>query len=160
MAISNFCIWFVYEEIRPGVAMPDAHPSFRVLVVDDDVKVADSLVQILVATGHQAVAAYSAEAAIKMAEKLIPDAVVTDVVMGPVSGIELTNHIREHYPTCRVLLFSGYASTKAFTQAFLTRGSNVQFLPKPVHPSRILEFLATCETSESPVRVAEEPGQA
>src|SRR3954471_23917091 len=122
--------------------MPDVTHSFRVLVVDDDVRVADSLVQILTATGHEALAAYSAEAAIKLAEKFNPEAVVSDVVMGPVSGIELTNHIREHYPRCRVLLFSGYASTRAFAQAFLTRGSNVQFLPKPVRPSRILEFLA------------------
>lgn len=136
--------------------MPDAFQSFRVLVVDDDVRVADTLVQILTATGHEAVAAYSAEAAMKIAEKLNPQAVVTDVVMGPVSGIELTNFIREHYPRCRVLLFSGYASTKAFTQAFLTRGSSVQFLPKPVHPSRILEFLTPCEPSETPVRAAKE----
>jgi DNA-binding NtrC family response regulator len=136
--------------------MSEVPQSFRVLVVDDDVKVADSLVQVLTATGHQAVAAYSAEAAIKLAEKLNPEAVVTDVVMGPVSGIELTNHIREHYPGCRVLLFSGYASTRAFTQAFLTRGSNVQFLPKPVHPSRILEFLASCEPIQPSVQPAEE----
>jgi DNA-binding NtrC family response regulator len=137
--------------------MTDVPQSFRVLVVDDDVRVADSLVEILNATGHQAVAAYSAEAAMKLAEKVKPEAVVTDVVMGPVSGIELANHIREHYPGCRVLLFSGYASTRAFTEAVLTRGSSVQFLPKPVHPHRILEFLATCQQIESPVRVAEKP---
>lgn len=134
--------------------MADAHQSFRVLVVDDDVRIADSLVQILAATGHHAVAAYSAEAAIKIAEKLNPHAVVSDVVMGPVSGIELTNHIREHFPGCRVLLFSGYASTKAFTQTLLTKGSSVQFLPKPVHPNRILEFLATCEATVVPVERA------
>jgi ActR/RegA family two-component response regulator len=80
--------------------------------------------------------------------------------MGPVSGIELTNHIREHYPRCRILLFSGYASTKAFAQAFLTRGSNVQFLPKPVHPSRILEFLAASEANASPLPAPEESPQA
>jgi DNA-binding NtrC family response regulator len=135
--------------------MTDVSQSFRVLVVDDDVRVADSLVQILNATGHRAVAAYSAEAAMKLAEKINPEAVVTDVVMGPVSGIELTNHIREHYPDCRVLLFSGYASTRAFTEAFLTRGSSVQVLPKPVHPNKIIEFLATCQASESPVRSTE-----
>lgn len=136
--------------------MPDAVQSFRVLVVDDDVRIADTLVQILNATGHEALAAYSAEAAIKLADKFNPEAVISDVVMGPVSGIELTNHIREHYPNCRVLLFSGYASTKAFAQAFLTRGSNVQFLPKPVHPNRILEFLATGQPSASPVPAANE----
>jgi len=140
--------------------MPDARQSFRVLVVDDDVRIADSLVQILTATGHEAVAAYSAEAAIKIAEKLNPHAVISDVVMGPVSGIELTNHIREHYPGCRVLLFSGYASTKAFTQAFLTKGSSVQFLPKPVHPNRILEFLAACEPNETPSESAKERSES
>jgi two-component system response regulator FlrC len=136
--------------------MSTAQQSFRVLVVDDDVRIADSLVQILTATGHQAVAAYSAEAAMKLAEKINPEAMVSDVIMGPVSGIELTNHIREHYPDCRVLLFSGYASTRAFTEAFLTRGSSVKFLPKPVHPERILEFLASCDPTESPVQSAEE----
>lgn len=136
--------------------MSDAHQSFRVLVVDDDVRVADSLVQILNATGHQAVAAYGAEAAMKLAEKLNPEAMISDVVMGPVSGIELTNHIREHYPDCRVLLFSGYSSTRAFTQAFLTRGSNVQFLPKPVDPNRILEFLVSCATREAQVQPSQE----
>jgi DNA-binding NtrC family response regulator len=128
--------------------MSDALKSVRVLVVDDDVRVADSLVHILLATGHEAVAAYSAEAAMKIAEKLNPEAVISDVVMGPVSGIELTNHIREHYPRCRVLLFSGYASTRAFTEAFLTRGSSVKFLPKPVNPNLILEFLASCEAGK------------
>src|SRR3954453_15750294 len=115
--------------------MSTAQQSFRVLVVDDDVRIADSLVQILTATGHEAVAAYSAEAAIKLAEKFNPEALVSDGLMGPVSGIDLTSPIREHYPECRVLLFTGYASAKAFGQAFLTRGSNVQFLPKPVHPN-------------------------
>jgi len=143
-----------------ALVMSDIPQSFRVLVVDDDVRVADSLVQILTATGHEAVAAYSAEAAMKLAEKLNPEAMVSDVVMGPVSGIELTNHIREHYPDCRVLLFSGYASTPAFTQAFLTPGSNVQILPKPVHPSRILAFLATSEPSQPTLQALEEPRES
>lgn len=139
--------------------MSDVPQTYRVLVVDDDVRIADSLVRILTATGHQAVAAYSAEAAMKLAEKLQPEAMVSDVIMGPVSGIELTNHIREHYPDCRVLLFSGYASGKTFTDAFLARGSNVQFLPKPVHPNLILDFLA-CKPSQASVQVAEEPRES
>jgi DNA-binding NtrC family response regulator len=137
--------------------MSDTRQYFRVLVVDDDMRVADSLVQILLMSGHEAVAAYSAEAAMKLAEKVNPDAMISDIVMGPVSGIELTNHIREHFPACRVLLFSGYASTQAFSQTVLTRGSSVQFLPKPVDPARILEFIASCGTSESRVQPAEEP---
>ena len=136
--------------------MSDVHPSLRVLVVDDDVRVADSLVQILNASGHQAIATYGAEPAMKLAEKVNPEAMISDVVMGPVSGIDLTIHIRVHYPACRVLLFSGYASTRAFTEAFLTRGSGVQFLPKPVDPHRILDFLAACDSGNTQVAPAPE----
>ncbi len=129
--------------------------SFRVLVVDDDIRVADSLVQVLIASGHEAVAAYGAEAAMKLAEKLDPHAVISDVVMGPVSGVELANYIREHYPECRVLLFSGHASTREFTEAVLTRGSVVQFMPKPVRPESILSFLAAGAAREAPVQSTE-----
>ena len=124
--------------------------SLRVLVVDDEVRVADSMAQILLASGYQAVPAYSAEAAIRMAEKIQPQAVISDIVMGPVSGIELANHIRERYPSCRVLPISGHSSTRDLTQALFARSSNLQFAPKPVAPERLLEFVAACAHAPQP----------
>ncbi len=63
------------------------------LVVDDDMRVADSIVQVLATSGHSAVAVYSAEVAMKLAEKMNPHVVISDILMGPVSGIELAVHI-------------------------------------------------------------------
>ncbi|HEY3703549.1 MAG TPA: response regulator [Terracidiphilus sp.] len=120
--------------------------SLRVLVVDDDIRVADSMASILSAGGHEATPAYSAEAAIKMAARITPHAVISDVVMGPVSGIELANHMREHFPNCKVLLISGHASANDFGQTLAARSSGLQFAPKPVAPHRILEFVASCRT--------------
>jgi DNA-binding NtrC family response regulator len=111
-------------------------------------RVADSLAQILKASGHEATPAYSAEAAIKMADRITPHAVISDIVMGPVSGIELANHIREHFPNCRVLLISGHATTGEFAQRLLARSSTLQFAPKPVPPDRILEFVASCRAAQ------------
>jgi DNA-binding NtrC family response regulator len=128
--------------------LSDGHESLRVLVVDDDIRVADSLAKILVASGHDAVSAYSAEAAMKLAEKLTPHAVISDIVMGPVSGIELANHIREHFPGCRILLISGHASAGDFGQKMLARSSTLQFALKPVPPDRILEFVASCRAPQ------------
>jgi DNA-binding NtrC family response regulator len=59
--------------------------------------------------------------------------------MGPVSGIELANHVRERFPECRILLMSGIA-----TRGDLGRQSAVRFLPKPISPERLLEFVNAC----------------
>jgi DNA-binding NtrC family response regulator len=136
--------------------LSDQRENLRVLVVDDDIRVADSLANILVASGHEAVSAYSAEAAMKLAEKFTPHAVISDIVMGPVSGIELANHMREHFPGCRILLISGHAAAGDFGQKFLARSSTLQFAPKPVAPARILEFVASCRVRPSaPVAISE-----
>ena len=128
--------------------------SLRVLVVDDDIRVADSMAKILSASGHEAIPAYSAEAAIKMAARITPHAVISDIVMGPVSGIELANHMREHFPNCKVLLISGHASANDFGQKLLARSSGLQFAPKPVAPARILEFVASCRTPQASLEPA------
>jgi DNA-binding NtrC family response regulator len=125
--------------------MPAEDANVRVLVVDDDMRVADSIVQILVTSGYTAVGAYSAEAGMKMAEKLDPQVVISDVVMGPVSGIELAIHIREHHPDCRVLLISGYSAPAGHNSGAVAKGAKLQFMAKPVDPVRILDFVATSE---------------
>ena len=129
--------------------MSDQPESLRVLVVDDDIRVADSMAKILSASGHEAVPAYSAEAAIKLAARIAPHAVISDIVMGPVSGIELANHMRDHFPGCKVLLISGHASATDLRQKLPARSSSLQFAPKPVAPDRILEFVASCRTQNA-----------
>lgn len=115
--------------------------NLRVLVVDDDMRVADSIVKVLATRGYSATGAYSAEVAMKLAEKLDPHVVISDIVMGPVSGIELAIHIREHHPECRVLLISGHAPASAVPGSG-AQGSKLHFMSKPVDPVRILEFVA------------------
>jgi DNA-binding NtrC family response regulator len=122
--------------------MSEENANLRVLVVDDDMRVADTIVQILRTRGYTAQGAYSAEAAMKMAEKLNPQVVVSDIVMGPVSGIELAIHIREHHPECRVLLISGHAGSSGHMPGNGAQGAKLQFMAKPVDPSRILDFVA------------------
>jgi DNA-binding NtrC family response regulator len=137
-----------------GPVVSDQPESLRVLVVDDDIRVADSLAKILTASGHEAVPAYSAEAAMKLAARLAPHAVISDIVMGPVSGIELANHMRENFPGCKVLLISGHASANDFGQKLLARSSGLQFAPKPVAPDRILEFVASCRAAKASMEPA------
>ena len=59
----------------------------KVLVVDDERLVADTITEILNENGFEAVAVYSAEAAIPLAGELEPDILLTDVLMPHVNGV-------------------------------------------------------------------------
>jgi CheY-like chemotaxis protein len=66
----------------------------RVLVVDDNRDVADSLVLLLTVWGYDAVAAYGGREALESADTLSPDCVVSDLNMPEVDGYQLAEALR------------------------------------------------------------------
>jgi DNA-binding NtrC family response regulator len=110
----------------------------RVFVVDDERIIADSLATILNHSGYQASAFYDAESALLACELGNPDCIVTDVVMPGMSGVDLAVEIKDRFPACRVLLFSGQAATADLLATVRGRGLDFDVLPKPVHPRDLL----------------------
>ena len=115
----------------------------RILIVDDESVIADSLATIFRANGFEARAVYSGERAVELAQSFEPDVLISDVIMQGMTGIEVAVHVREHFPTCRVLLFSGQAATSDLTSVD-TKGYRFDMLSKPVHPQILLEYLRMC----------------
>src|SRR5450631_1393180 len=60
----------------------------RLLIVDDEQVIADSLALILGQFGYETTAIYSGERAVEAASALTPDVVISDVAMGGMNGIE------------------------------------------------------------------------
>jgi DNA-binding NtrC family response regulator len=114
----------------------------RVLVVDDDIVIADSLAVILNANGYHARAVHSAEDAVEKSVLLAPDVLITDVVMTGMSGIELAIHISNTVPTCKIILFSGQAQAADLLADAEERGYRFELLQKPVHPQVLLQHLS------------------
>ena len=114
----------------------------RVLVVDDDAVIADSMAVILNANGYHARAVHSAEEAVEESVLLAPDVLITDVVMTGMTGIDLAIHISNTVPTCKIILFSGQAQTANLLAEALERGYRFELLQKPVHPQVILQSLS------------------
>jgi DNA-binding NtrC family response regulator len=110
----------------------------RVFVVDDERIIADSLATILNHSGYQASAFYDAESALLACELGNPDCIITDVVMPGMSGVDLAVEIKDRFPACRVLLFSGQAATADLLATVRGRGLDFDVLPKPVHPRDLL----------------------
>ncbi len=113
----------------------------RVLIADDERVVADTLVMILKARGYEATAAYSGEGALDLATSQVPDVLISDVVMGGMTGIETANEILKIVPGCRVLLLSGHMRTADLLKDAEMQGYRFEILPKPIHPPVLLEYL-------------------
>jgi len=113
----------------------------RVLVVDDEQVIADTLAKILDLNGYDASAVYTGTAAVESARSLKPDLVISDVIMPDMNGIEAAISIRGFLPSCKILLFSGQAATADLLENARAQGHEFEILAKPVHPSDLLAKL-------------------
>jgi CheY-like chemotaxis protein len=113
----------------------------KVLVVDDERVIADTLAMILNQSGFDARAVYSGERAVEMASTFAPDMLITDVIMADLNGIDAAIMIRALLPKIKILLFSGQAATADLLEKARAKGYEFEILAKPVHPQDLLSRL-------------------
>jgi len=122
----------------------------RILIVEDEKVVADTLGQILGANGYDIRVVYSAEDAVSVISEWAPDLAILDVMLPKMNGIELAVVLKENLPRCHVLLFSGQPSVGALMQKAKNEGHEFDILAKPVHPTVMLNAISTLLCSEMP----------
>jgi CheY-like chemotaxis protein len=115
----------------------------RILIVDDEPVVADTLALIFRASGYVAEAVYCGEDALNSIESNPPSLVITDVMMPGLNGVELAKLIQAAYPDCPILLFSGNTGAQGLLDAALRNGRSFEVLAKPVYPPELLTKVAT-----------------
>jgi len=125
------------------------HPLPTVLVVDDEHGILVTLTAILKAHGFTVFTARSGEEAIDVAYNVAPDWVVSDVVMGSLSGIDAAIRIRKLCPDSQILLFSGNAMTSDLLEEARSRGYHFDILSKPFHPTELLARLTSGSRDQS-----------
>jgi DNA-binding response OmpR family regulator len=113
----------------------------RIFIVDDEPLIASTLSLILCNSGFEAIAFTNPLDALRAALLDPPEILLTDVLMPPMSGIELAIQVRERFPQCRVLLLSGQTETGDLLAAANELGHHFDILPKPVHPSEIIGWI-------------------
>lgn len=118
-------------------------PPTRILVIDDEKPLADTLTLILRSAGYEATAAYDGAAALSQIESFRPDVVISDVILPGMNGIEVCGRIQAQQPNCHIVLFSGQAATSELMIKARADGCDWELLAKPVHPKELLEKLST-----------------
>ena len=91
--------------------------AMRILIVDDEIPVANVLADSVTLQGHEAVVALSGAEGLALLEREQPDAVFLDMAMPEMGGIEVLRRIREVYQTLPVIVISGRASPAQLDEA-------------------------------------------
>ena len=113
----------------------------RVLIADDERVIANTLAIILTRAGFETCAVYSGEAAVQVLGSFEPDLLISDVVMTGMTGVDAAIAVRMQRPSCKVLLFSGQASTADLLHRARAQGHEFEILTKPIHPADLLDKL-------------------
>jgi DNA-binding response OmpR family regulator len=111
----------------------------KIVVIDDEKRIADTLALILRSNGYMAEVAYDGPSGLATCSEIRPQLVICDVVMPGMSGIEVAIELRRQFPNCKILLYSGQAATAQMMEEARSRGHNFELLAKPVHPVQLLE---------------------
>jgi DNA-binding response OmpR family regulator len=130
----------------PSEPSPRKH---RVIVVDDEEVIADTLAIIFNSAGFEARAVFSGEHVIELLDNFQPGTVISDVIMRGMSGIEVAIEVRSRLPDCKILFFSGQAATADLLEQARTHGHEFDIVAKPIHPSDLLAKLGVSNITYS-----------
>ena len=111
----------------------------RILVVDDERLIADTLRTIFCKRGFEVRTAYSASEGLEAARSFHPQLLLCDVSMPGEDGISLASKMAEEQPDCRILILTGYyynlKTVRDRSQGFAMPWN---ILTKPVHPEELV----------------------
>src|ERR671925_1746423 len=111
----------------------------RILVVDDEAAIRDSLRMILEYEDYQFVGAASGQEGIAVVQRDRPDLVLLDIKMPGMDGLEVLRKLHALDETLPVVMISGHGTTSTAVEAI--RSGAIDFLDKPLSSERVIVTL-------------------
>lgn len=138
---------FAINEARTSTCSPPT-----VLIVDDEPAITETLSLILQRAGYQCIIAHSGEEAVEQAKTSRPDALVCDIILPGIGGIEAARLIRARCPECQIILITGNTLNAELLE--ITRNGELEVLTKPFHPEELIEKLGKQTIADSRCEMA------
>ena len=124
----------------PQAALANRVDAARVLIVDDDKDVAQSLAELLTDMGHSVTVAYDGLTAVERAEHTLPDVLLLDIDLPDLDGYEVSRRVRGGAAGGALIIAStgyGQPQDKAASQA----AGFDDHLVKPISVERIVQLM-------------------
>jgi two-component system chemotaxis response regulator CheY len=116
----------------------------RILVVDDEADIRKTVRLTLTKAGFDVIDAEDGEKAIKEIRSgdnpLMVDAIICDIHMPKVNGMEAVAFFRQQFPSVPVIIMTGQPDIKGATE--LMKQGVVDYLVKPVSPQKLTEIVS------------------
>ena len=111
----------------------------RIAVIDDDLRVLESLVNLLASFGYKAESYNSAEQYLASGSLSQTSCIITDVEMRQMSGLGLLQYLKNNNSTVPVIIITGKPSARS--EAFYLESGAVGFFRKPVDGDALVELI-------------------
>ncbi len=108
----------------------------RILVIDDEPAIRDSLKMVLEYEGYEVMQAATGEEGVKLVEREAPDLVFLDIKMPGMDGMEVLQKLKHMVENTPIVVFSGHGSINAAVEA--TRLGAFDFIEKPLDTNRLM----------------------
>src|SRR5215213_4373389 len=104
-------------------------PKSRILVIDDEAAIRDSLKMTLEYEGYEFIGAATGQEGLALAERDTPDLVLLDIKMPGMDGMDVLSRLKGLNEALPVVMVSGHGTTSTAVEA-IKRGA-IDFLDKP-----------------------------
>jgi heterodisulfide reductase subunit A len=115
------------------------HKDFRILVVDDELIVRDSIKEWLEDEGFSVNMAASGQEALDILSKQTYQLLLTDIKMPGMGGVELLQKAKEDFPDLCVVMMTAYATVETAVEAMKIGASD--YLIKPFEPDNLIQMV-------------------
>lgn len=124
----------------------------RILIIDDNEDLRETLLMLLEDEGYAVVAAHDGASGVRVFAESRPDLVITDVIMPDTDGIETIRRIRAIDPTARIVAMSGGAwlGNDYYLRMAKSLGA-MALLPKPFEVQDLVRVVESCLRAPPPL---------
>jgi two-component system nitrogen regulation response regulator NtrX len=111
----------------------------KILVVDDELSIRNSLSGVLEDEGYDVLLAKDGEQALTVLASEMPDAVLLDIWMPGIDGLEVLSQARKRYPSLQFIIMSGHGNIETAVKA--TKLGAFDFIEKPLSLEKVVIVL-------------------
>lgn len=102
----------------------------KIMIVEDDVNLRDTLSSFLTRLGYEIVAAHDGREALEIVDREPPDLILSDINMPDIDGLTLLADVKKRYPDIVVVMMTAFSSIDSAVEA-MRRGAE-DYLSKPL----------------------------
>ena len=118
----------------------------RILIVDDDPDIVESVTVVLKKNNHEVIQAYGGFEGLEKTKKEKPDAIILDVMMPDKDGYEVCKELKAdpEYRDIPILLLTAVVSkipTTSYTHRMGLETEADDYVDKPVEPSELVRLV-------------------